>query len=158
MRKIIWQGWCKTPNAASKPWFWICVQATSFNNLLIEFIISKSNELKIANKYILKNTHCFYLSIGGAYKTQLGSCYKEHLQTTALRQEEFDRKMRSGSMELGSRWGLGRAEGWCGRKESWKEGGTKRGLERGHKEDGKIVVLPTSATWNLCPGERLLVH
>lgn len=103
MRKIIGQGWCKTPNAASKPWFWICVQATSFNNLLIEFIVSKSNELKIANKYILKNTHCFYLSIGGAYKTQLGSCCKEHLQTTALKQEEFDRKMRSGSMELGSR-------------------------------------------------------
>lgn len=37
------------------------------------------------------------------YETLLGSCYKENLKTTVLRQEEFDRKMRSQSMELRSR-------------------------------------------------------
>lgn len=45
------------------------------------------------------------------YETLLGSCYKENLKTTVLRQEEFDRKMRSQSMKLRSRWGWDRLRG-----------------------------------------------
>lgn len=71
----------------NKPWFCISVQPRS---LIISWLqlISKSNELEIANKYVRQ--HCFYLSTEGAYKTLLGSHYKKHLQTTVVRQEEFD--------------------------------------------------------------------
>ena len=86
------------------------------------------------------------------YETLLGSCYKEHLQSTALRQEEFVGRW---GHEAWS-WGPGEAgQGWG---VMWK----KRILERsknqentaeGHREDGNLAVLPTSSTEDLCPGD-----